>query len=126
MALPWAAATATTAPSLSLVLCSSPSCGNHPLSRAHREVPRLKRKGVRAARPPRRHTRLALSKAEDAELPDDAPAAVSALEKESEELSQLALIWRAIKLPIYSVALVPLTVSAVSTFSFRLLLKQVN
>lgn len=35
---------------------------------------------------------------------------VTPLEAE-EELSQATLIWRAIKLPIYSVALVPLTVS---------------
>jgi hypothetical protein len=35
-----------------------------------------------------------------------------------EELSQATLIWRAVKLPIYSVALVPLTVSESTMFSF--------
>lgn len=32
-------------------------------------------------------------------------------EEKEENISQATLIWRAIKLPIYSVALVPLTVS---------------
>ncbi len=35
-----------------------------------------------------------------------------------EELSQATLIWRAVKLPIYSAALVPLTVSESRMFSF--------
>ncbi len=35
-----------------------------------------------------------------------------------EELSQATLIWRAVKLPIYTVALVPLTVSESRMFSF--------
>ncbi|CAA7401640.1 unnamed protein product [Spirodela intermedia] len=76
----------------------------------------MKRTAMRAARPLPRHPRLALSKAKAAELPDDCPAAMSALEEESEELSQLTLIWRAIKLPIYSVALVPLTVGSSAAY----------
>lgn len=37
---------------------------------------------------------------------------VAAEEEKKEDISQATLLWRAVKLPIYSVALVPLTVSA--------------
>lgn len=45
-------------------------------------------------------------------LPNRAHDIDTSLEEESEEeISKATLLWRAIKLPIYSVALVPLTVS---------------
>lgn len=44
---------------------------------------------------------------------------VTPREVEEEELSQVTLIWRAIKLPLYSVAFIPLTVGKVFiTFSW--------
>ena len=40
------------------------------------------------------------------------------IDGEGEEISTSVLVWRAVKLPIYSVALVPLTVSAVKSSFF--------
>lgn len=44
-------------------------------------------------------------------------------EEIQEDISMETLIWRAIKLPIYSVALVPLTVSISTIYTFRLIVK---
>lgn len=50
-------------------------------------------------------------------LPNRAHDIDTSLEEESqEEISKATLLWRAIKLPIYSVALVPLTVGSAAAF----------
>jgi hypothetical protein len=51
----------------------------------------------------------------------------SALDSSSDDVSRATLLWRAVKLPIYSVALVPLTVllqnSSNNIFEFQLLMR---
>uniref|UniRef100_A0A1D1Y9L9 1,4-dihydroxy-2-naphthoate polyprenyltransferase, chloroplastic n=1 Tax=Anthurium amnicola TaxID=1678845 RepID=A0A1D1Y9L9_9ARAE len=117
MAPTWAA---TAVPLLSpFLLSSAPSARCRPP-----ELHSRKRAGGGATRPRPRRQLLPCrngfappaAKASAQELGERALAAGNAGEEPSEEVSTATLIWRAIKLPIYSVAFVPLTVGSSAAY----------
>ncbi|KAG0558199.1 hypothetical protein M758_10G010800 [Ceratodon purpureus] len=73
----------------------------------------VRRCSLRSARPPCAQTRASFSEAEAVTSPE--LDMVTPPEAE-EELSQATLIWRAVKLPLYSVAVIPLTVGAAAAY----------
>ncbi|XP_078444815.1 ubiA prenyltransferase family protein [Wolffia australiana] len=110
MTSPWLVSASTAAQTTPLLPFSTLLCCHSSLRKA-RKANWIKPPILRSTRLLQRHARLALSRAEEHELPSEVEE-----EEDREDLPKSVLVWRAVKLPIYSVALVPLTVGSCAAY----------